>query len=331
MSTEPVLNQDEVNALLDGMQSGAVSTESAPAPDAVRPFDLVQQARVVRTRMPTLEMMNAVFARRLSSELQPMFRQAAGITASAPRSLRWGEYAESLPRPTSFNRIRVSPLLGTALVVVSADLVSAAVEAFFGGRGRVAKIEGREFTSAENRIVQRMLDSICGSLNATWASEFPAKFEFQSRESSPQFANIVTPVEIVVIVDFTLALEGGSGVVQLVLPYAMIEPIREILGAEVKGDRIDNGEHWQKCLREEISDASVELSTVLGRAELSLAELLNLKPGDVVPCDFGGKATLCAEEIPLLRGGLGVSRGQLAVRIEEKVTRERQLSQTTGI
>lgn len=318
-----VLNQDEVDALLNGMNVGTVSTESASAPESVRQYDLGKEARIVRGRMPTLEMLNQRFARLYRNSLYDMLRRTAAISVSDVRTMKYGEYLLQLHVPTSLNMIRVAPLRGTGLLVLSPRFVFTVVDNYFGGKGRYAKIEGRDFTATESRIIRMLLDAAFTDMQEAWSNVFPISIEYLSSEMNPQFANIVSPTEIVVVVVFKIELEGGNGELHFTLPYAMIEPIRETLDSGLQSDRNDNDGRWMQSLREEIEDADVELTTRIASACVSLEQLINLKPGDVLPCDFSGRVTVYAEDVPIMRGTFGVSRGQQAVKVEERVHRAR--------
>lgn len=320
---DPVLSQDEVDALLNGMDSGAVSTEPAPAPDQFRTYDLGKEARIVRGRMPTLEMMNDRFGRLFRNSLYTLLRRSAVISVEAVRTFKFGEYVHRLHVPTSLNIVRYTPLRGSGLVVVSPQLVFAVVDTFFGGKGRHAKIEGREFTATENRIIQMLLDAVFSDLSEAWSNVLPIRPEYVARETNPQFANIVSPTEIVVVNAFKIDLEGVGGELHVTVPYAALEPYREVLDAGVQSDRNAVDSRWRESLREEIEDADIDLTTLVGRATVSLGDLLNLKPGDIVPCDFNGMVTVYAEDVPIFRGGFGHSRGQQAVRVDQFVNRPR--------
>jgi flagellar motor switch protein FliM len=215
----------------------------------------------------------------------------------------------------------MNPFRGTALIVLEPKLVFAVVDNFFGGIGRHAKIEGREFTATEQRIVHMVLRSVFANLHEAWAHIAPIEFEFLQAEMNPHFANIVSPSEIVVVTSFQIELDGGGGALHVTMPYSMLEPLREILDAGVASDRVEKDERWMVCLREEIEDAEVQLTTRLGRASISLATLLNLKAGDVLPCDFVGQVAVLAEDVPVFRGRFGVAHGMQAVKIEERTRR----------
>jgi flagellar motor switch protein FliM len=319
MSDDKILDQAEIDALIHGVDSGAVSTEAAQPAGEARPYDLINAMRIVRGRMPTLEMINERFARLFRVSLYNLLRRSPEIAVHPVAVQKFSEYVHTLHVPTSLNLVKVNPFRGTALIVLDPKLVFAVVDNFFGGTGRHAKIEGREFTATEQRIIHMLLRSVFADLHEAWSHIATIELEYLQSEINPHFATIAAPSEVVVVTSFHIELDGGGGNLHITMPYAMIEPLREILDAGVASDRIEKDERWSICMREELEDADVELTTLLGRSSLSLAELVNLKPGDVLPCDFNGKVTIFAEDVPILRGSYGVSRGQQAVKIEDRV------------
>jgi flagellar motor switch protein FliM len=321
MSSEKILDQAEIDALIHGVDTGAVSIEAPPGPDEVRNYDFNNQMRIVRGRMPTLEMINERFARLFRVSLYNLLRRSPEIAINPIDVKKFSEYVHTLHVPTSLNLVKMHPFRGTALIVLDPKLVFAVVDNFFGGTGRHAKIEGREFTATEQRIIHMLLRNVFANLQEAWSHVASIEVEYLNSEINPHFANIVSPSEIVVQTSFHIELDGGGGNLHVTMPYSMIEPLREILDAGVASDRVEKDERWPVCLREELEDADVELTTLLGKASISLAELLNMKPGDILPCDFTGKVTLLAEEVPIFRGSFGLSRGQQAVKVEEKVRR----------
>ncbi len=323
MAANEVLNQDEIDALLHGVDNGAVSTQAATAPGEVRPYDFANQVRIVRGRMPTLEMINDRFARLFRINLFAMLRRQPEITLLPIQMVKFADYVQSLQLPTNLNMVKILPLRGTALIVLDPKLVFAAVDNFFGGNGRFAKIEGREFTATENRIIHMVLKHVFSDLKEAWSHVARLDIEYVGSEVNPHFANIVSPSEIVVVSGFRVELDGGGGDVHITMPYSMLEPLRELLYAGVASDRVEHDERWGMALREEIEDAEVELSTVLGRGKITMQQLLSMQPGDVLPCDFAGRATVMAEDVPVFRGTFGVSHGQQAVQIEERVARSK--------
>ena len=321
MSAEKILNQEEIDALIHGVDSGAVNTDSPPTPDEARTFDFRNQMRIVRGRMPTLEMINDRFARLFRQSLYNILRRAPEVSTGSIEMKKFAEYVHTLHVPTSLNLVKMNPLRGSALVVLDPNLVFCVVDNFFGGTGRHVKIEGRDFTATEQRVIHMLLRSAFADLREAWSHVASIEVEYLQSEINPHFANIVSPSEIVVVTSFHLELEGGGGDLHITMPYAMLEPLRDLLDAGVQSDRVEHDERWLNALREDIEDAEVELTTLLGRSSMSLADVLNLKPGDVIPCDFSGQVTLLAETVPVFRGNFGISRGLEAVKIEERVRR----------
>jgi len=321
MPGNDVLSQDEIDALLHGVDSGAVKTEATPAPGEARSYDFANQVRIVRGRMPTLEMINERFARLFRISLFNMLRRTPEVAVAPVKMQKFSEYVHSLHVPTSLNLVKILPLRGTGLIVLDPKFIFAAVDNFFGGNGRFAKIEGREFTATENRIIHMLLKHVFADMKEAWQHVASLDLEYLNSEINPHFANIVSPTEIVVITSFHVELDGGGGEVHITMPYSMIEPLRELLDAGIASDRVEHDERWVQALKEEIEDAEVELTTLLGRGRISMQQLLEMQPGDVLPCDFTGRATVLAEDVPVFRGTFGVSHGQQAVQIEERVTR----------
>jgi len=321
VSSEKILDQAEIDALIHGVDTGAVSTEATPTPGEVRNYDFNNQMRIVRGRMPTLEMINERFARLFRVSLYNLLRRSPEISVAPVAIKKFSEYVHTLHVPTNLNLVKMNPFRGTALIMLDPKLVFAVVDSFFGGTGRHAKIEGRDFTATEQRIIHMLLRSVFADLHEAWAHVATIEVEYLQSEINPHFANIVSPSEIVVITSFHVDLDGVGGEMHVTMPYAMIEPLREILDSGMASDRVDKDERWMHTLREEIEDAEVELTTLLGRASLTLGELLNLKPGDILNCDFTGKVLVMAEDVPMFRGSFGLSRGQQAIKFEERVRR----------
>lgn len=319
MSGHDLLSQDEIDALLHGVDSGAVDTEEPPAaPGEVRPYDLASQDRIVRGRLPTLEMINDRFARQWRIGLFNMLRRSAEISVRGIDLLKFGEYMHSLYVPTNINLVKVKPLRGTALIVFEPRLVFTVVDNFFGGDGRYpAKIEGREFTATEMRVIHLLLRQAFADITEAWAPVMPIEFEYMNSEVNPHFANIITPREYIVVSKFHIELDGGGGDMHVAFPYSMLEPIRDLLDAGIQSDRVEKDENWVQALRAQLYDAELELSSTLAEARMSLRELMQLKAGDIIPIDLPARIPLRVQGVPLFQGEFGVSNGQRAVKIVE--------------
>lgn len=322
MSVNDLLSQDEIDALLHGVGSGDVETDGEEGLEAgsARSYDFASQDRIVRGRLPTLEMVNERFARLFRLSLFNMLRRSPEIAVGGVQMLKFSEYIHSLFVPTSLNLVKIHPLRGTGLFVFDPKLVFIVVDNFFGGDGRYhAKIEGREFTPTEQRVIQLMLNLCFTNFTEAWQPVYKVQFEFSNHEVNPQFANIVSPTEVVVVTTFHIELDGGGGDLHVTLPYSMLEPIRDILDTGLQSDRQDVDDRWTNAVRDEVKDAEVGLYTVLTETSLTLRELRDLKAGDVIPIDMPDSVTLKSDGIPLMRGKLGVHNGNFAVKVTGKV------------
>ncbi|HHH36384.1 MAG TPA: flagellar motor switch protein FliM [Gammaproteobacteria bacterium] len=320
MSVNDLLTQDEIDALLHGVSSGDVETESdEPVEEGgAIAYDFTSQDRIVRGRLPTLEMINERFARYMRISYFNMLRRTAEISVAGVQMLKFSEYVHSLFVPASLNMIKVAPLRGTGLVVFDPKLVFITVDNFFGGEGRFhAKIEGREFTPTEQRLIRLVLDQCFANMKEAWNPVMPIEPEYLGMEVNPHFANIVSPSEVVVVSTFHIELEGGGGDMHITMPYSMIEPIRELLDAGVQSDRVDTDERWLTSLQEEIMLAELEIRSTLVETQLTMREVNELKVGDIIPVDLPETVTARIEDIPVFRGVFGVSNGKNAIKVTD--------------
>lgn len=320
-----LLSQDEIDALLHGVDEVVEDEVDASEPaDGSRTtqFDFSSQDRIVRGRMPTLEMVNERFARHMRISLFNMMRRTAEVSINGVQMIKFGEYVHTLFVPTSLNMVRFRPLKGTGLITMEARLVFILVDNFFGGDGRYhAKIEGREFTPTERRIIQMLLKLIFEDYKEAWAPVMDVSFEYLDSEVNPAMANIVSPTEVVVISSFHIELDGGGGDFHVALPYSMLEPIRELLDAGVQSDKEDTDLRWSKALRDEIMDVKVDLSTRMLDVDLTLRDIMELKAGDIIPVDIPEHVTVLVEDLPTYRAKVGRSRDNVALKIVEKIKR----------
>ena len=323
MAVNDLLSQDEIDALLHGVSSSDIDTDADEelAEGEAREYDFTTQDRIVRGRMPTLEMVNERYARLFRISLFNLLRRSAEISVGGVQMLKFSEYVHSLFVPTSLNMVRIKPLRGTALFVLDPKLVFMVVDNYFGGDGSFhTKIEGREFTPTERRVIQIILDQVFVDLKEAWGPVMDLDFEFLNSEVNPQFANIVSPSEVVVVTTFHVEIEGGGGDFHITMPYSMLEPMREILDAGVQSDRDDADGRWVFALREEVKSAEVHLTCTLAEVEMSLNEVMAMKPGDVIPVDMPELVTVCAEGVPVFRGAYGIANGNEAVKVVEQIT-----------
>ncbi len=321
MSINDLLSQDEIDALLHGVGNGDVETDDEDDLDdgSARNYDFTSQDRIVRGRLPTLEMINERFARLFRISLFNILRRSPEISVGGVQVLKFSEYVHSLFVPTSLNLIKMPPLRGTGLFVFDPKLVFTIVDNFFGGDGRFhTKIEGREFTPTELRVIQIMLDLCFENFKEAWAPVYKVDFEFQNSEVNPQFANIVSPTEVVVVTTLHIELEGGGGDMHVTLPYSMLEPIRDLLDTGLQSDRDDTDDRWIDALRDQLHTSEVEVGTVLTETQITLDDLRNIKPGDVIPIDMPEEVILETDGVPIFKGKLGVNNGNFAIKIADR-------------
>jgi len=320
MAVHDILSQDEVDALLNGMGGDEIETEVAPEQDGgeTRNYDFGNEDRIIRGRMPTLEMINERFGRYLRISLFNMLRRSAEISVSSVQVMKFSEYIHTLFVPTSLNIIHMNPLRGSGLIVFEPKLVFSILDNYFGGEGRFqARIEGREFTSTELRVINMVLNLCFKDLTEAWSPVMDMEFEFVNHEVNPQFANVVSPSEVVVISSFHIEIDGGGGDIHITLPYSMIEPIRELLDTGIQSDSSTDDGRWKKSMQEEVLLADVNLSAEFTQIEMSLKKILAFKAGDILPIEMPKTVVTKAEGIPLFNSTFGEHKGKTALKIQE--------------
>ncbi|MBX2809943.1 MAG: flagellar motor switch protein FliM [Cellvibrionaceae bacterium] len=319
---QDLLSQDEIDALLHGVDDGDVDTDDDGGDTgAVSNYDLTTQDRIVRGRMPTLEMINERFARYTRISMFNLLRRTADVSVGGINIQKFGEYIHTLYVPTSLNMVKFRPLRGTALLVLDAKLVFKLVDNFFGGDGRHAKIEGREFTPTELRVVRIVLEQAFIDLKEAWRAVLPIDFDHINSEVNPSMANIVSPSEVVVVSTFHVELDGGGGEFHITIPYSMIEPIREMLDAGLQSDSDERDDRWVNSLREDIMSATVKIECDLVRHSISLRDVIGLQSGDVIPVEMPEEHLMMVNGIPLFKTQVGQANGNLALKIMNPIER----------
>jgi flagellar motor switch protein FliM len=314
------LSQDEVDALLRGVTGQPEEAAPEADPSGVRPYNIATQERIVRGRMPTLEIINERFARLLRIGLFNFMRRTAEISVGPVRVLKYSEFVRNLVVPTNLNLVQVKPLRGTALFIFDPNLVFLVIDNLFGGDGRFhTRVEGRDFTPTEQRIIHRMLEVVFSDYEKSWKPVYEVQFEYLRSEMNTQFANIATPNEVVVTTTFNIELGASGGELHVCMPYAMIEPIRDILYSSLQGDHLDVDKRWVRLLSKQVQSAEVELVANLGRATLTLNEILRMKVGDVIALDVGPRVTAEVDGVPVLDCHYGVFNGQYALKVQQMI------------
>ncbi len=312
------LSQDEVDALLEGVAGDVDETPPEATPEGVRPYDLATAERIVRRRMPTFEIANERLARNLRIGMFDFIRRSPEISVGAVKTMKYGEFLRGLVVPTNMNVMHVKPLRGSALLVCEPQLVFTIIDDLFGGSGKLqTRIEGREFSATEMRIIQRVVELICDAFRSAWKGIFPLELEYQRSEMLPQFANIATPSEIVVTSSFSLEIGESGGQMHLCIPYAALEPIRDTIYSSVQGDGHTADRRWVTMLTQQIKAADVELVVDLAHARATVRDLMALRPGDFIELDLAETVSAQVAGVPIFECRYGLSNGRYAVRIRD--------------
>lgn len=328
-----VLSQNEVDALLAAVSEGEVSTSDSSAAETgsarvsedkkVVAYDLTSQDRIIRGRLPQLEVIYERFMRSFRVSLSGALRKIASITLTSTEFLKFGEFINTLPLPTCMSVLRFGNLRGSALMVIESKLAYALVDSFFGGADRpYTKIDGKDFTPIELSIVRKVVELAIGDLEQAWASVEKIGCSFVRTEVNPQFVGIVPPTDVVIASTFDVELENATGTISMVIPYATIEPIKQKLqtGFQVESDQTDK-KLWTAIIKEQLMETMVEVKVNLGETEIQLKDLMNLKVGDVIPLtqDATGELNVQIEHVPKFKGYYGNHHGTVAVQVTRHI------------
>lgn len=313
------LSQDEVDALLRGVTGEEASKDDEQEDKTKpRPYNVASNERIVRGRMPTMEVINERFARMLRVSLFNLVRRTAEISVGPVKVMKFVDFIRNLVLPTNMNLVQAKPLRGNALFIFDPNLVFLVIDSLFGGDGRFhSRVEGREFTQTEHRIIQNMLAAIFEAYTKAWEPVYKLDFEFVRSELNPQFANIATPNELVVVSSFEIGFNEVGGEINICLPYSMIQPIRELLFSAMQGDHLSVDNNWNKLMARQVKSAEVELVAILGEAKLTVEDVMKIRNGDVIPINIGETITATVNNVPVMECKYGVFNDQYSIRVEQ--------------
>ena len=319
---QQILSQDEVDALLQGITGESQKLEQDEGPSTgVRDYDLASQERIVRGRMPTMEVINERFARNIRIGLFNFIRKSPEVAIGGIKVQKFSAFLREIVVPTNFNIMTVKPLRGSGLIVCDPSLVFAVIDALFGGIGKYhTRIEGRDFSPTELRVILRLVETICAEYKKAWTGIYPLELEYQRSEMQPQFANIATPSEVVVATNFTLEIGETTGSVHFCIPYSTLEPIRDVLYSTIQGDAAEPDRRWVNLLTHQIQSAEVELVAELASAGATVEQLLSFKPGDFVELDLQPMIKAKVSGVPVFDAHYGTSNNRYAIKIDKMLT-----------
>ena len=316
---QQILSQDEVDALLQGITGESQKLEQEDVQtEGIRDYDLASQERIVRGRMPTMEIINERFARNVRLGIFNFIRKSPEISIGPIKVQKYSAFLREIVVPTNFNIVSVKPLRGSGLIVCDPNLVFAVIDALFGGTGKFhTRIEGRDFSPTEQRIITRLVEVITIEYRKAWQGIYPLDLEYQRSEMQPQFANIATPSEIVVSTSFTLEIGDTTGTIHFCIPYSTLEPIRDVLYSTIQGDSNEPDRRWVNLLKQQIQSAEVELVAELATAPATVEQLLAFKPGDFIELDLQPAIQAKVAGVPILECHYGTSNGRYALKVDQ--------------
>ena len=318
---EDFLSQDEVDALLKGATGESDEAQNEEEKGGVRTYNIATQERIVRGRMPTYEIINERFARLLRIGLFNFMRRTVDISVGPVKVIKFSEFVRNLVVPTNLNMVHMKPLRGTALLVFDPNLIFLIVDNLFGGDGRYhTRVEGRDFTQTEQRIIQRLLNVVFEDYEKSWKSVYPIQFEYIRSEMNPQFATIATPNEVVVTVTFDIDMGNKGGALHVCIPYSMIEPIRDTLYSSLQGDHLEVDKRWIKLLSQQVQGAEVELVANFGHTKVTFDQILSMQAGDIIPLDIPKTVTAHVDGIPVMDCHYGTMNGQYALKVNAMIS-----------
>jgi flagellar motor switch protein FliM len=316
---QQILSQDEVDALLQGITGESQKLEQEEVETGgIRDYNLASQERIVRGRMPTMEIINERFARNVRIGIFNFIRKSPEISIGPIKVQKYSAFLREIVVPTNFNIVSVRPLRGSGLIVCDPTLVFSVIDALFGGAGKYhTRIEGRDFSPTEQRIITRLVDVITAEYRKAWMGIYPLELDYQRSEMQPQFANIATPSEIVVATSFTLEIGDTTGTIHFCIPYSTLEPIRDVLYSTVQGDSNEPDRRWVNLLKQQIQSAEVDLVAELATAPATVEQLLAFKPGDFIELDLQPAIKAKVAGVPILDCHYGTSNGRYALKVDQ--------------
>ena len=323
-----VLSQGEVDALLRGVGDGDIETETDEAPEEVSgivPYDLTSQEKIIRGRLPTLDIINQLFSRLFKNTFSTLMRKSVNVSTVSTDTVKFGDFLRSLPVPSSMHIFRMEPLRGHGLVIVESKVVYAVVDTFFGGTGaKEVAVTDRDFSAIEIRMTKTVILSVLHDLEEAWRPVHTVTTNFVRSEVNPQFAAIVPPTDIVLVILFEIEMENISGTLTICLPYAAIEPVIPKLKAQFQSEELEVDQVWVRRLRAELLSTEIEIIAELGGTQITPEELMHFKVGDtlILGNDVTDPLILKVEGNPKFKGFPGVSRGNKAIQITEVIERE---------
>ena len=318
-----ILSQEEIDALLRGMDDGEVPTKPEEKVESgITSYDLTNQDRIIRGRMPAMEIINDHFCRMIRNTLTTSLRKMVDMNPRGVQMLKFGEFIRTLPVPSSLHIFKMDPLRGHGLLALDPKMVFTLIDVFLGGTGKgTYRIEGREFTAIESRLILRMVGTFLQEMEKAWQPVHGVSIQHVRSEINPQFVSIVSPTDLMIMNTFGLEMEHFNGMITVCYPYALVEPIKNKLYSGYQSDQMELDKTWIKRFEKAIRQAEIEMVVELGQAKVRISELLNLKVGDTLLLENDANEYLVAkvQGVPKYRGRSGLYGSSKAFQIEDRI------------
>ena len=320
-----VLSQNEVDSLLSAVSDNRMDTPGGEGGGGaggagVVQYDLANQDRIIRGRMPTLDIIHDRFIRLFRMSLSNSLRKMANISVNSTGPLKFSEFMNSLPLPSCLNILRLDPLRGAAVMVIESKLLYALVDSFFGGNDvPYTKIEGKDFTQIEIKIARRVVLIAIDDLEKAWEPVYPLKVGYSRTDINPQFVAVVPPSDVVIATTFDIELEKVSGTIKIVIPYATLEPIKSKLSVGFQSEQLEVDFIWINRIKEQIMGTTANMLVKLGSADITVRDLIELEPGDIIQLHSDATLPLdvLVEGLPKFKGIPGLAKGNRAIKITD--------------
>lgn len=332
-----VLSQEEVDALLNAVNDGESEDilgdgggdfdAADDVDDNIQTYDLTNQDRVIRGRMPILEIIYERFIRSFRVSLSNSLRKISTISMISTDLLKFGEFVNTLPIPSCMCIMRYNELRGPALLVFESKLAYAIIDSYFGGTDRpFTKIEGKEFTMIELSFMKKVMDMAISDLEEAWAPVHRIDAQYLRTEINPQFVGVVPPSDVIIATTLEVEFESASGTIMIVVPYSTIEPIKQKLSSSFQTDNDMADSIWTTAMNEHIMDAKTDMIVKLGEADMTVGDLITLEKGDIIPLDqeASGEVTLAVEGVEKMKCLIGVHKGNRAIQITKVMKEEKR-------
>lgn len=322
---EQILSQDEINSLLRGLSEGEVEQDDVQANDlaaGIKKFDLASQERIIRGRMPTMELIHDRFCRAFRTQISKFLGRTCFVNVGGIEMVKYGLFMKKLALPSSLHIYRMPPFLGYALMVVSSSLVFSIIESLFGGNGQGrARVDGREFTAIESRLIGKVVLMALDTLKEAWGPIHPVDFVYVRSEFNPLAVAICPPTDVVIVVTIEVELEQESATITLCIPYSTIEPLRQKLSAGFQSTRLETDGSHVRRMENNLMETKADISVQLAHGKIIARDLLQLNKGDIMTLETNpsDEAVVKIENAPKFYGYIGSYRGNKAVKITRDI------------